>query len=494
MTVSVDADDDARRADEDQRVREKVLVAGLSAAVATALTVGKLGVGLLTGSLALLSEAAHSGLDLLASLITFLAVRLAARPPDESHPYGHQKIENIAAYTESLFLVATCTWITVEAVKRLFFAGTDGPRVELTPWAYVIVLVSLLLDGWRSTALARAAKKHSSQALEADALHFRADFWSSGVVLVGLVIMGLGRRFAPEWSSVLDHADAIAALGVVLLVFTATFRLGGKTVNVLLDTISISLADALRKTVEEVPGVLGVHHLRARQVGEKTFVELAVAVSRTASFEGSHEITRRVGQAVRELAPNADVVVHAQPTRCDQETVASRVRALAENAGVSIHDLMVHETGGRFYVDFDAEVDETLTVREAHQQATAFETQVRREIPEVVQVNSRLEPRPAAMAQTTEVTVAMKTLVRHAERAVAETPGLSTCHNITVRRQGLRLFLTLHCVCDPDMPIGEAHRAARQVEDRLHQALPDLERALVHTEPPPGTTSRVERP
>jgi len=490
MSETNDRHEHRRNEEERQRLREKTVVAGLSAAAATVLTTGKLIVGLLTGSLAILSEAAHSALDLLASLITFLAVRIGSRPPDEAHPYGHQKIESIAAYTESIFLIATCTWITVEATKRLFFWETDSHRVELTPWAYAIVLVSLIVDAWRSTALARAAKKHQSQALEADALHFRADLWSSTVVLTGLTIMGLWRRFAPQWAPVLDRVDAVAALGVVLLVLTATLRLGGQTVNVLLDTASGSLVDDLRNVVEEVDGVLGIHHLRARQVGQKTFVELTVAVSRTASFEVSHEVTRKVAEAIRGLVPAADVVVHAQPARCDHETVVGRVRVLAENVGMHVHDLMVHEAGGRFYVDLDVEVDERLTVGEAHEHATALESLVRREIPEVAQVNSRIEPRPASTTGAIEVTAEREDLVRQAERIVAKVPGLSTCHNIVVREDDSRLFLTMHCVCDPDMALGDAHRAARQVEEQLYRALPNLERALVHTEPPVGARRR----
>ncbi|NCQ29662.1 MAG: cation transporter, partial [Armatimonadetes bacterium] len=175
----------------DARSHEKTAVAGLSALAATGLTVGKLIVGLMTGSIAILSEAAHSGLDLLASLITFLAVRVASQPPDELHPYGHQKAENVAAYTEMLFLLGTCTWITIEATKRLLHWHGESV-VKLSVWAYAMVAVSICVDWWRSTALMRAARKHSSQALEADALHFRADLWSSCVVLTGLAVMGLG--------------------------------------------------------------------------------------------------------------------------------------------------------------------------------------------------------------------------------------------------------------------------------------------------------------
>jgi len=466
----------------DARSHEKTAVAGLSALAATGLTVGKLIVGLMTGSIAILSEAAHSGLDLLASLITFLAVRVASQPPDELHPYGHQKAENVAAYTEMLFLLGTCTWITIEATKRLLHWHGESV-VKLSVWAYAMVAVSICVDWWRSTALIRAARKHSSQALEADALHFRADLWSSCVVLTGLAVMGLGRRFFPHLSPVLDHADSMAALGVVLLVLNAALRLGRRTVNVLLDGAPGSLNATIRDAVEGMEGVIGIRQMRARQVGDKTFVELAIAVCRTASFEVSHDVTQQVSDRIRQLASNADVIVHAHPTQCNHETAASRIRALAESSRVNVHHLTVHEASERLYVDMDIEVEEDQTLGEAHRHVSEFEDLVRGDLPEVAQLNSRIEPRPAPMTEATDVTSDASDIVRTVREVVAQVPGISTCHNIKVREQGDRLFISAHCLCAPTTPVGEAHRAAARVEEKLHAALPSLERVLVHTEP-----------
>ncbi|HXZ30306.1 MAG TPA: cation diffusion facilitator family transporter, partial [Dehalococcoidia bacterium] len=226
----------------DGGVREKKLVALSSVMAAIFLTATKLTIGLLTQSLGILSEAAHSGLDLVAAGMTYYSVRVSSHPPDEAHHYGHGKIENLSALVETLLLFITCAWIVYEAVQRLFFKPV---QIEVRMWSFLVMGVSIIVDITRSRALMKTAKKYSSQALEADALHFSTDVWSSSVVILGLIMVYVSRLFvssSPTLASWLSRADAIAALGVAGIVLLVSYRLGSKTIGVLLDTAPKGIA------------------------------------------------------------------------------------------------------------------------------------------------------------------------------------------------------------------------------------------------------------
>jgi cation diffusion facilitator family transporter len=295
--------------------REKDVVAGLSVLAAVFLTGMKLVTGLLSGSLGILSEAVHSGLDLVAALITLFAVRAAARPADREHPYGHGKIENLSALFETFLLLITCGWIIHEAIQRLFFKSI---HVEATLWTFVVVIVSILVDISRSQALSRAAKKHRSQALEADALHFSTDIWSSAVVLLGLVLVRVADATGVAW---LAHADAVAALGVGVIVVRVSVRLGRRAAEDLVDTVSPALRDQVMEAIR-VEGVREVRQVRLRRSGAELFVDAAVTADRDTSFEEAHRIAALAEAAVRSMHPQADVVVKIGPAPlCDDTGV-----------------------------------------------------------------------------------------------------------------------------------------------------------------------------
>lgn len=286
--------------------REKRLVALSSVAAAVALTAMKLAVGLATGSIGILSEAAHSGLDLVAAAMTAWAVHASAKPADHDHPYGHGKVENFSALLETGLLLATCAWVGFEAVRRLAFHDV---HVEATPWAFAVMAVSIVIDLSRSRALARAARKHQSQALEADALHFHTDIWSSAVVLVGLALVRVAPAVGAPW---LARADAVAALGVAAIVVSVSVRLGKKSVDDLLDAVPpevrVRVAEAAR-----VPGVVAVTRVRLRRSGPDWFADLTLHVDAAASFPDAHAISDAAERAVGAALGGADVTVHAEP-------------------------------------------------------------------------------------------------------------------------------------------------------------------------------------
>jgi cation diffusion facilitator family transporter len=281
-------------------VREKRSAALASLAAAVVLTALKILVGLLTGSLGILAEAAHSGLDLVAALMTYLAVRISVRPPDSTHLYGHGKIENLSALFETGLLLATCGWIAVEAVRRL---TTHTAPVEVTFWSFAVMAISIVVDLSRSRVLSRAAKKYHSQALEADALHFQTDVWSSAVVIAGLIGARLG----------IGSADAVAALGVSAVAIWISARLGRRTVDGLLDSAPAGLEEQILAVVEGVPGVRNCHNVRVRSSGPVLFIDLHVLVDGAQTLEQAHGLTETIEAVIQEVAPRADVTVHPEP-------------------------------------------------------------------------------------------------------------------------------------------------------------------------------------
>lgn len=287
---------------------EKSSVALNSVGAAVLLTALKVVVGLWSGSIGILAEAAHSGLDFIAALVTYIAVRAAGRPADSRHQYGHGKIENLSAMVETLLLLGTCAWIIREAIERLVGKNT---HVEASIWAFGIMAVSIVVDVTRSRMLKRAATKHRSQALEADALHFSTDVWSSAVVILGLIAV----RVAAAVPSLgfLVKADAVAALVVAAIVVIVSLQLGLRTVHALLDTAPSGMAAQIKAAVEAVEGVHDCHAVRLRQSGPHYFVDLHVLLDGSQSLEQAHQLTERIESAVQTLLPEADVTVHPEP-------------------------------------------------------------------------------------------------------------------------------------------------------------------------------------
>jgi cation diffusion facilitator family transporter len=282
----------------EQREKRSAALASLAAAVA--LTAFKILVGALTGSLGILAEAAHSALDLVAAVMTFLAVHYSGRPPDRQHLYGHGKIENLSALCETLLLLGTCGWIAREAVLRL---ASHSAEIEITFWSFAVMIVSITVDTSRARVLARTAKKYGSQALEADALHFQTDVWSSSVVIVGLAAVKMGVWFG----------DAAAALGVCAAVVWVSVRLGRRTVDALLDSAPAGMEERIAAVVEAVPGVRNCHAVRVRSSGPSLFVDLHVLVDGRQSLTDAHLLTETIEAAIHQLAPHADVTVHPEP-------------------------------------------------------------------------------------------------------------------------------------------------------------------------------------
>ncbi len=470
------------------QVREKKIVAATSVLAAIFLTGTKLFIGLLTGSLGILAEAAHSGLDLAAAVITFFAVRVSDRPADDTHLYGHGKVENLSALIETLLLLITCVWIIFEAIRRLFFVATS---VDPSLWAFLVMGISIVIDFSRSRALARVAKKYRSQALEADALHFSTDIWSSAVVIIGLALVRIGDYRGGD-KTVFERADAIAALVVSFIVVHISFKLGRRAVNALLDHAPQGLAEQLSKSVQEVPGIQRVTRTRVRDVGSRIFVDMNVDVPRSLSLEESHELTQKAQRAVHGIVANADVVVHTDPIS-EGEGILERIQAVATREHVPIHNVTTHWTERGIWIDLDLEVDPKLTFERAHELATNLESKMRTELIQaeastpIAEINAHIEPRSDESAVGAQLEPGEAHSYAERVREIArELRQDGECHSIELHRIDGRVYLSFHMLVNMAAPIAEVHGIAEEMESRLRREFPELGRVVIHTEPAPG--------
>jgi len=460
-----------------QAEREKRQVALSSVLAAVFLTALKLVVGWITGSLGILAEAAHSGLDLVAAVVTFFAVRVSGRPADREHTYGHGKVENLSALVETLLLLLTCVWIIYEAAQRLFFKTVE---VEASVWAFLVMGATVVVDLLISRALTRAAREHNSQALEADGLHFSTDVWSAGVVILGLVLVRLSEWLGLAW---LAKGDALAALVVAGVVVYVSLQLGQRAVAGLLDEIPAGTRDAVIGAIRQVPGVLEIKRVRIRRSGPETFADVTLTVGRDTHFERTHEIASLVEAAVWKVVPGADVVVHVEPVRSTNEGLLTAVRLLAARHGLGAHGIRIYDLGGNHSLELHLEVDDSLQLDEAHQRATAFEQALRETLPQMNNIITHIEPVGDNTALR-RATPEDELRVLQALRDLSEEAGICCDpHEVTVNRVGGELSVTFHCVMDGNTSIADAHTITEQVEGLLRSRMPDLGRVVIHVEP-----------
>jgi cation diffusion facilitator family transporter len=451
---------------------EKEQVALTSIAASAALTVAKGIVGVSTGSLAILSEAAHSLIDLGAAIMTYIAVRISGKPADEEHHYGHGKVESVSALGETALLFLLSGIVIWEAVKRLI--EHEPHIVVATNWAFIVMAASVVIDFFRARALTRVARATQSQALEADALHFSSDLWSSLAVIGGLI----GISFGIWW------ADSAAALVVAFLVCVAGWRLGRRTVETLTDTAPAGAVDNITDVVEKVPGVVAVTDVRARGVGDKTFIDLTVAVSRTLPLDRVSAIKGAVESALSRDIPGAEPMVTTTPVALDSETVLDRVMVIARNRALAVHHVTVHTIQDRLAIALDLEVDGKLSLAAAHELADGLEEAIAAELGTGVEVETHIEPLQPADASGREAPPERLAAVQAALAELAvQDRALRNIHDVRVRETDEGEIVNFHCHVDPDMSVQSAHEKVDALERalKLHSSL--IKRVIGHAEP-----------
>jgi len=453
-----------------QHVKERVALTSI--AISAGLTIAKGIVGFFSGSLAILSEAGHSAIDLVATIITYFAVRISGLPADEEHHYGHGKVESVAALAATALLFGLALYVIWEAVSRLL--GADGHAVEATPWAFAVIGVSIVVDFFRARLLYRVASETSSQALEADALHFGSDMWSSLAVLVGLGLIAAGFQWA----------DSAAALVVAIFICIAGWRLGRRTIDTLTDTAPAGSAERVQAIAQRIRGVVSVDRVRVRPAGASLFVEVAVGVSRTLPLDRVSMVERDIGAAVRAAMPESEVTVLTAPRVLDDETVMERVMVIARNRALAVHHVTVHHLKDKLAVSLDLEVDGRLPLGKAHEIADALEQAIADEFEGEVEVETHIEPLQADGASGHDAPEPVQAEIAAALKEIVAAGGpIRDVHDVRARETEDGLIVNFHCRANAGLSVEDVHHAVDGLERKLRERRRDVHRAIGHAEP-----------
>lgn len=467
---------------------EKIKVAITSIVASAVLTIIKLVVGASTNSLGILSEAMHSGLDVIAALMTFYAIRMATRPPDLRYTYGYAKYESLTSLAEIILLFAVAGWVFYEGVERIFFK-TVHP--EITFFSLGIMFVSIAIDFGRSRALDKVAKKYGSQALEADALHFKADMLTSFIVIGGLLVVLFLN---------IPNADAYAAIIVAGMIIYTSLGLGRRTMDVLLDKAPKGIHAQVVESVTGLEGINNAHDIRVRQVGSEIFVDMHIEVPRTYTHSKAHEVATTVEERVRRVIPNADVMVHVDAIEGVDETIMDKVRLIAsETEGIkNVHSTYLSNMitlekeisdfvkKGSLHLYLDVQMDGSLDLKKAHDIIDKFERDVKNKILEIGNITTHIETEadeniPVGMEKTVDKSHAEK--IRSLALSV---PSITECKDIGSIIVNDELHITMTIKITPrengTVTVEEAHGIATRVQNLIISQM-GASRVIVHTEP-----------
>jgi cation diffusion facilitator family transporter len=492
---------------------EKVKVATISIAASISLAMLKLVIGFSTNSLGILSESFHSGLDTIAALMTLYAIRMSIRPPDLSYPYGYAKIESIASLTAIILLFAIAGWIFYEGIERIFFKIIQP---EITVYSFAIMFVSIAIDFGRSRSLYRVARKYGSQALEADALHFKTDMLSSAIVIAGLILVFLLK---------IPNADAFAAIIVAAMIIYTSLGLGRRTLNVLLDKAPKGAQQQILETVSGLEGVDRAHNVRIRNVGSETFVDMHIEVPRTYTHDKAHRVATAVEEKVKESFPNSDVLVHVDATESSGETITDRIRLIAaETVGIrnvhsiylsgipsseeeaaegesgdekekrmtasskkNLSDLQKESKPSLLHLYLDVQMDVSLDLNTAHKVIDNFEKRLKDEIPLIGKATTHIE---AEVSEHVAIGTQKKINQPYMEkiRSIALSfDRVVDCSDIGVVDVNGERHITLTVKIKPGIEkttttVEEAHTIATNIQNQIIKDT-GASRIIVHTEP-----------
>jgi cation diffusion facilitator family transporter len=438
----------------------------VSVAAAAVLVVLKLAVGLATHSLGLVSEAAHSGTDLVAALLTYFAIRVAARPADVTHQFGHGKAEHLSALAEATFLALVSLFISLRAIERL--AGRSSAHVHVTWYAFAVLAVVIAIDVSRTVVSWRTSRMHASAALASNALHFGSDLLGSLAVLAGLLFAHAGH----------PKGDAVAALFVGVLVLLAASRLMKVNVDVLMDRAPAEAEAAALAAIEAMEPAVELRRLRMRQAGSKQFADVVIGVPPGAAVGQGHAAADAVEAAVEDALPNADVVVHVEPLEDSGLRERAHAAALAVPRVREVHNIALLQVGGRTELSLHVKLPGDLSLDAAHEVAEELESAICRAVPEISGVQTHLEPLTEA-SEGREVTADGAATV---SRIVRDATGRDPRELRFLRTDaGLVAFLTLGL--DGANSLDQAHARASEIEERIRLERPDIADVIVHTEP-----------
>ena len=449
----------------------KSRVAAISIFASASMAIAKFVVGIAIGSLALISEALHSSVDVVATIVTWMVVRFSDRPADKEHHYGHGKLESVSALGIIAMLYVLAGGILVESFSRLR-EGASPPILSAIP--FVVLVLDIGVNFWRARALHRAARETKSQALAADALHFASDVLGSVAVIAGLALSGLGYAWG----------DAAAAVAVAIVIAMLGMRLARSTVETLVDRAPEGVAEKAAAAIRMIPGVVDVERLRVRMVGSTHFIDATVQVPRTYPIDRVDEIKRRAQAAVSAALEDADLTFTAVPVARDNESVRERIMVIARNSGLAVHHVTVHDLGEKLTVSIDLEVDGEMTLTAAHDIAHGLERNIRDEFGEDVEVDTHIEPLEPELPHGTDATPERVEAIRAALAQFAAPGAIHDIHNVRVRNTDAGEIVNFHCRAAPSMSVIRVHEGVDELERALRRAFPTVKRVISHAEPP----------
>ena len=449
----------------------KSRVAAISIFASAGMATAKFVVGIAIGSLALISEALHSSVDVVATVVTWMVVRVSDRPADEEHHYGHGKFESVSALGVIAMLYVLAGGILVESYSRLR-EGVPPPMVSAIP--FIVLLLDIAVNFWRARALHRTAHDTKSQALAADALHFASDVLGSIAVMIGLALSGLGYAWG----------DAAAAIGVAVMIALLGLRLARSTVETLLDRAPEGASEKATAAIRAVRGVVDVERLRVRMVGSTHFIDAIVQVPRTYAIDRVDEIKRKAQDAVTGALEDADLTFTAVPVARDNESVRERIMVIARNSGLAVHHVTVHDLGGKLTVSIDLEVDGEMALTAAHDIAHELERDIREEFGEDVEVDTHIEPLEPELPLGTDAAPERVEAVKTALSRFAADGAIHDIHSVRVRNTDAGEIVNFHCRAAPSMSVIKVHQNVDEIERALRRAFPTVKRVISHAEPP----------
>jgi len=449
----------------------KSRVAAISIFASASMAIAKFVVGIAIGSLALISEALHSSVDVVATIVTWMVVRFSDRPADKEHHYGHGKLESVSALGIIAMLYVLAGGILVESFSRLR-EGASPPILSAIP--FVVLVLDIGVNFWRARALHRAARETKSQALAADALHFASDVLGSVAVIAGLALSGLGYAWG----------DAAAAVAVAIVIAMLGMRLARSTVETLVDRAPEGVAEKAAAAIRMIPGVVDVERLRVRMVGSTHFIDATVQVPRTYPIDRVDEIKRRAQVAVSAALEDADLTFTAVPVARDNESVRERIMVIARNSGLAVHHVTVHDLGEKLTVSIDLEVDGEMTLTAAHDIAHGLERNIRDEFGEDVEVDTHIEPLEPELPHGTDAAPERVEAIRAALAQFATPSAIHDIHNVRVRDTDAGEIVNFHCRAAPSMSVIKVHESVDEIERALRRAFPTVKRVISHAEPP----------
>jgi cation diffusion facilitator family transporter len=455
---------------------EKATVAMVSVLAALAMTILKLAAGLASGSLGLLSDAAHSGLDLAGAGLTYISVQVADKPADDDHPYGHAKVENISAFAEVFLMVASSIWICAEAIQRIL---RHAVGLHYSFWLLLVLALSMGVDLWRSRNLRIVATRTKSAALAADAAHFSSDIWATAAVFLGLCLSWIGAHFH---IASLRYADSITAILVGLMILAFAWNVGSRTIGTLVDATPRDTRSKVLTEVRSVRGVLSVDQARMRSAGAAHFADLTLSMSRQLTFQRAEQLVQEATAAVRRVLPDADVVIRTVPRETATESMFDRVRAVALRNNVVLHDVSIQSFGEGLRIEQHIEVDEQLPLKRAHDFVRSIEDEIRQELPQVEAVLTHIESEPATIERPI-VQAQDRAMEEQLRAAAAKLPEVLDVHDLVISRVGDQLQLSCHCTMPDDLAMQRVHQVITLLEDRFKSSYPEIDRMLIHPEP-----------